>query len=510
MENILNNILKKTDLRANLIQLKQMLKTEKERQKFEKLTGKNYDFLMRLLVENDPKVRKNAAEILGALHCQEALDVLYDAYEAEDTLFIRASYVNAMNMLDCRELLEKFRKRLYELNSHDPLPEEKKHIESEKQAIRQLILDKEGLKKHTFCGYEKENEVILTTLKAFRNLTAVSVREAGEHAPVKTGAGVKVRTSDLNRILHIRTFKELLFVIHGKEDDDTGVLLPADGEKMADMLKRTDFMELIEKNHMENGPFYFRIGIQTRQQREEKSRIAKEAAAALEKVYKGKLINSASHYEIELRLVQNKEGNYYPCLKFFTLPDNRFSYRRYHISAGMQPYMAAGIIALAGPWLKDNALVLDPFCGVGTLLEERSYYLHAKSSYGTDIFEEAVLKARANAKIAGMPIHFINRDFMEFKHEYLFDEIITDMPDHIPQFQTDVKKMYRAFLDKSAELLKEDGMAVVYTKAPAVMEQQLKQSKRFRLEKKYCISEKNNAYLYIIRCGQGEETWSNI
>ena len=59
-------------------------------------------------------------------------------------------------------------------------------------------------------------------------------------------------------------------------------------------------------------------------------------------------------------------------------------------------------------------------------MEERSYFSHAKSSYGTDIYGEAVLKARANAKIAGMPIHFINRDFMEFKHEYLFDEIITD------------------------------------------------------------------------------------
>ena len=502
MEKIYQNIRNKTDLRANLIQLKQLLKTEKGKEEFDKLSGKNYDFLMRLLVEEDPKVRKNAAEILGALHCEEALDVLYDAYEAEDTLFIRADYVNAMNMLDCRSYLEAFKKRLKELENCEAAPEEKKHIESEKKALRQLILDKEGLKKHTFCGYERENEVILTTLKAFRDLTADKVRELTGRPGVRTGAGVKIKTADLSSILQIRTYKELLFAIHEKDDPAKGLLLPAHGEKMAEMLKRSDFMELIENNHGQKGPFYFRIGIQTKLQPEEKSRLAKEAAAALEKAYGGKLINSASHYELELRLVQNKEGKYYPCLKFFTIPDHRFAYRRYHIAAGMQPYVAAGIIALAGPYLKENAQVLDPFCGVGTLLVERSYFSHTKSSYGTELFGEAVEKARANARIAGMPIHFINRDFMDFKHDYLFDEIITDMPDQGQQSDGETKKAYRGFLERFADVLKEGGVAVVYTRKPEALKEQLKRGLGFCLEKEYCISEKKNGYLCILRYGQ--------
>ena len=129
-------------------------------------------------------------------------------------------------------------------------------------------------------------------------MTAKEVSKSTGKPAVKTGAGVKLRVDDLNTILGIRTFKELLFAIHKKDPSGTGLLLPPDGEKMAKMLKESDMMELIEKNHVEKGPFYFRIGIQTRQHPQEKASLAKEAAAALERSFQGKLINSASHYEM--------------------------------------------------------------------------------------------------------------------------------------------------------------------------------------------------------------------
>ena len=77
----------KENLRENLTKLKQLLKTPEYRERFVKITGKNYDFLMKLLVEEDPKVRKNAAGVLGDLHCQDALDLLLDAYEEEHSSF---------------------------------------------------------------------------------------------------------------------------------------------------------------------------------------------------------------------------------------------------------------------------------------------------------------------------------------------------------------------------------------------------------------------------------------
>ena len=66
---------------------------------------------------------------------------------------------------------------------------------------------------------------------------------------------------------------------------------------------------------------------------------------------------------------------------------------------------------------------MDPFCGVGTMLIERDIRVPAREKYGTDIFGEAIDKARENASAAGELIHFIHRDFFDFRHEYKFDAV---------------------------------------------------------------------------------------
>lgn len=86
------------------------------------------------------------------------------------------------------------------------------------------------------------------------------------------------------------------------------------------------------------------------------------------------------------------------------------------------------ILELSREWLTKGAQVLDPFCGVGTMLVERTKILPADPLYGVDVYGEAIEKGRENAELAGIPIHFINRDILDFTHDYLFDEIISDMP----------------------------------------------------------------------------------
>ncbi len=188
-------------------------------------------------------------------------------------------------------------------------------------------------------------------------------------------------------------------------------------------------MEILNKNHSGREPFYFRVGVKGALSREEKNTLAKQAGAAIGQAFSGSLLNAPSHYEVEIRLSADREGMLTPYLKLFTLPDNRFCYRRYHVAAGLRPFIAAGLIGLAKPYLKESAQVLDPFCGVGTLLIERRYAGPVRSAYGVDTFGEAIEKARKNAQIAGMPVNYINRNFFDFAHDYLFDEIITDMPD---------------------------------------------------------------------------------
>ena len=73
----------------------------------------------------------------------------------------------------------------------------------------------------------------------------------------------------------------------------------------------------------------------------------------------------------------------------------------------MHPSLAALIMELAAPYLKENAQIIDPFCGVGTMLIERDIRVPAREKYGTDIFGEAIDGARENAALAGEQINFI-------------------------------------------------------------------------------------------------------
>lgn len=490
MKALYQAILNNENVRESLVELKQRLKNQKEKELFEKASGKNYDFLMKLLIDEDPKVRKHVAGVLGELKCQEAVDVLWDAYESENTRFVKADYVKAMSKLDCKEYLPQFRQILKELTELEPAVEEKKHVLTELGEVQKLLLAQDKVKKHTFKGYYETNEVILTTSPAFRTVTANQIK----NAPVAViGAGIKTKTTDLESIMKIRTFKEILFVLHGVK------ALDPEPAKIAEDLMTSDMMDIIEKNHEAGGPFFFRLGITGEIPMEKKSILTKKTAQLIEEATDRKLVNSASHYEIEIRLILNKEGKLYPCLKFYTLKDNRFAYRKYHVSTGMQPYIAAGLLKLAEEYTKDHAQVLDPVCGTGTMLIERNYLKPTRSSYGVDIFGEAIEKARANTKIANMQINYINRNFKDFSHEYMFDEIIADMPQKGALSYDELSELYQKLFDRAGEWLNPSGILLLYSSEVGFVKKQIRIHESFKLEKEYCISEKQKQYLYIIR-----------
>ena len=92
MDQIFENISQGNEVRANLIEAKQRLKQPGEKETFRRLLEGQPDLLVRLLGHEDPKVRKNAALLIGDLRMEELLDVLYQAYVKEETLFIRRDY----------------------------------------------------------------------------------------------------------------------------------------------------------------------------------------------------------------------------------------------------------------------------------------------------------------------------------------------------------------------------------------------------------------------------------
>lgn len=490
MRELYEKIKKGTDRRASLIALKKELKDDAKKKVFLTMTGNRLDEIMKCLVDEDPKVRKNAAAILGELHWQEALDVLMDAYEEEDKLFVKEAYVQALAAIDCSEYLPYLEERLQELTGYDAPEEEKKHVQAEIHALQELLLQKKRIKKHEFNGWNRSSDVLLLTLPAFRDALAEEV--IGKKTVLKSG--VRTIVSDFETTMKIRTFQELLFVIHTKAEKN---ILSAEPKQLAQELAESDLMQILTETHKGDAPFCFRIGVSGSMSLEERSVFAKRVAGAIETASRRKLINSTSHYEVELRLLQHREGGFVPLLKLYTLPDHRFDYRRYYVAASMKPTLAAGLMALAKPYLKEHAQILDPFCGVGTLLMERRFVAPARNAYGIDIFGEAIEKARMNSKIAGMQTNYINRDYFDFVHGYKFDEIVTDLPAG-NLTKTELDDLYRRFFEKSDVVLAEDGRMIFFSREMGLVKKQLRLHPQFRLTQEFCIQEKNGSYLFIV------------
>ncbi|MCD7922964.1 MAG: methyltransferase [Clostridiales bacterium] len=498
------------NLRANLIELKKQLRETEKQNQFREISGENYDRIMKCLADDDPKVRKNAAAVLGVLQVQGAVDVLMDAWEAEETLFVRADYILALAGLDCESYMDAFHRRLEALRAYDAPENEKKHIQAEMAALQELIFKKEGLKKHVFSGYHRPNDVILTTLPAFREALAADL----PFQKTALKSGMRTTVSDMSIVQTSRLWQEMLFVLNGGRNLSTRTDLPDKSdnnhafvrereyfpmrpELLAGELKKSDLLAVLTENHKGEPPFFFRVGLSGSIPKEERSDFAKKTAAAVERAFDGRLVNSVSHYEAEIRLIVNREGGVKPFLILFTLPDHRFSYRKFYVASSMRPQTAAGILALAKPYLKEYAQVLDPFCGVGTLLLERRFAGSVRSAYGIDTYGEAIQKARANTRLTGMPVNYINRDFFDFTHEYPFDEILTDMPDVSGERgQTD--ELYRRFFEKSAGLLAERGRVFCYSREMSLVKKHLRLSGRFRLLAEFCILEKSGAYLFVL------------
>ena len=489
MDTIYRDLLEQKEVRSNLSSLRAKLRegcdAAYDREQVTAFVKEHEDFVLGLLGEADAKTRKNAALLLGDLGYQNAADVLYAAYETEQTLFVRSAYLDALAQMDVGDKLETIKQRLEALATETVSEENRKHVDEEIRALRKIVIRYEGIAKHKFDRKLKNNQVLLFCNKNGRE--TVRRMTGGKVHPL----GVMVETDDLVSLMQVRTYREMLFPIYG------GKLTDSDPRVAAQEVCQS-LVTLCEKYHHEAIPFYFRIECKSPMALEQKSQFAKRMGAELERLSEGKLINSTSDYEVELRLIANREGRFFPCVKFYTCRDQRFNYRKNTISASIHPSLAALMMELASPYLKEGAQVMDPFCGVGTMLIERDIRVPAGDKYGTDTFGEAIEKARENASLAGEQIHYIHRDFFDFHHDYLFDEIVTNMPVRGKMTREELDRLYARFFDKALEILRKNAVIVMYTQEIGFVKKQLRLHREYMLQQEYCMQDKKGFYLLII------------
>ena len=486
------NISRGTDIRANLIALKKEINEGSGKRAFAYLLAGDYSKIAALLKHEDAKVRKNAALILGEMECEDMLPELWKAYQSEQQLFVRSSYLRAMAEYDCQAYLPELKQRRELLLNRPAAETDAKHVKEELAELRTLLLKYEKEKKHIFTELSRETDVILLTNREHREVTREQLRE---EKTVLLAGGVRVRTRDMKQLFGIRTWTEMLFPIPG------AALLPENPKEAGEKLAKSGLLPFLKGCHRGETPFYFRAEVRGTMERDEKTAFVKRFGAALEAASGMEFINSASDYEIELRLLQKKDGGFVPLLKLYTLKDGRFAYRKNVLASSIHPANAALLMELLRPYAKKGAQVLDPFCGVGTMLIERQRMMEANPLYGIDIYPEAIEKARENAEAAKVRINFINRDFLDFRHEYLFDEVITNMP-AVTRLKgmEEIRELYEKFFLKVREVLKSDGILAVYTTEESLLVHCMKKYDFLKLEKKWTVREKEGSVFYVLRC----------
>jgi tRNA G10 N-methylase Trm11 len=491
LEKFFEQIRENIEVRQSLIAIKAAMKEPKELEALKALHKAEPSVLLSKLQHEDAKVRKNAALVLGALGDDECREALLAAYEKESQRFVKSSYLTALKGCDCSGCLEMLQGRRQELLSQEQTPETEKHMREELEALNALLAQYESNDRHRFTGFSRPLDVILTTHRNYRQMTADQI-QSGQ--TVFLGAGVKVLQANLEELLAVRTWKELLFCLNVE-----GSCMP---DTAAEVLVASDMMALLEELHQGEGSFRFRIECKSRMSLEQRSVFTKKLAAKLETLTGGKLVNSTSDYEVELRLIETKNGDFLPLLKLYTLPDRRFTYRKNSVAASIQPQLAALLMELAKPYLKEEARVLDPFCGVGTMLLERNYLLHADTLYGVDFYGPAIQAGRENAGIAKVPVHFINRNFFDFTHEYRFDEIVSNLPVKGKNCTAhDLDFLYGKLFDKAEELLNEGGRLFLYSHDRSFVKKQLREHKSMRLLGEWPVNDREESWFFAIQFG---------
>ena len=366
---------------------------------------------------SDPKVRKNVCGVIGELGDPAYLEALYNAYNSEDKLFVRYSYVLAIGNCGGAIDAEKLKKMFEDVvinekacKENDSLITTNKHINEEKLALTRAIDKLSPPVRHEFKGLEFENPVpmILTVMNYQYQHTLKELEEKSIDGRL-VDEGILIYENDLDKIYTCRTFYELLFPLDECED------LEFDYKVIAAAIINANIVDFLNQCHEgdSNSPFWYRVEFKTMDANRERSEFVKNLSRELDELSCGNLKNSPSSYEVEIRIVE-RNNLCSVFIKLYSFVDNRFDYRKNELATSINPVTAAIVMKSIEKWLKPNAKVIDPFCGTGTMLIERAKLEEFETLTGVDIFRTAISAATINSKLANVNIELIAEDILEY------------------------------------------------------------------------------------------------
>ncbi|MBQ2288066.1 MAG: methyltransferase domain-containing protein [Lachnospiraceae bacterium] len=489
IQKLCEEILAGNNVRENLIELNKRIKEDSELDRFLDVYYEYETQFYALFQDEDAKVRKNVIKIFGRVADPVLLDMLLQGYKEETTQFLKSDYLNAIESFDYKEHLDFFKDQLKAVANR----ERNKHSIEEMKALQTLIWKIEPPQKHTFVYGDRVERLLLVVPKGHERIVEDAVREIPETTVRSMQGGCAIQTKHLEQVRDVRMYQALLF-------DFYPAMIPSmDGKVIGEKMVEQGILEFLNRHHKEYTSFIFRVDVKGITDMMKKNQLAKTLALSLEEKSHGLLINDSSYYEIEIRVIVGNKG----CrvfLKMSTLPDSRFQYRKYIMATSMQPSKAALMMRYIKPYMKEDANVLDPFCGTGTLLIERALAGKVKSLYGLDISSSAIQAAWENSQRAGKVLNLVQRNFNDFRHEYTFDEILTDMPRESAHMKgKQLEYVYQLLFLRSRELLTENGILAVYCEDEYLMERCIKANPWIKRLKKVIMTKDQTSFVYILQ-----------
>jgi SAM-dependent methyltransferase len=410
-----------------------------------------------------PKLRKNAARLLGALSFEKDAAALASALLSEQTRFVRPSIILALGSAGGEEA-----KKALQSHNIPPVSDETeaKHFAEESDALKTALSRLTPRDRHRFLGLRYETETELRSALCLAVPLSNELKEQGFRPERVSGDRVSVKTNDYPGLFKARSFSEALLPLARG--------IPLRAEAIASVKSR--MIELLKYSHEGVPPYAYRIELKAEADRG-------TLARGLARILDGpELVNAPSEYEAELRI----EASGPICdvyLKLFTFLDNRFIYRLQSLPASIKPSVAAGVLRYALPFLKKDARVLDPCCGSGTMLIERAMISPCKELIGLDIFGKAADISRENAGAAKIKAKFIKTDCLNFKPGGQFDEVISNLPfgNRVGTHKENTE-LYEGLARKLTEWLAPDGIAVLYTMEYELLKRLINKTKGLALE----------------------------
>lgn len=393
-----------------------------------------------LLAHEDPKVRKNAAVLLGTLADSRDIEAIQSAHANEEYGYVRASLILALGSIPgTAPYLSSI-----ELNVETAHPEEIHALS--------LVLSRLASLRHPFIALPGAMDVVLLTVPGFEQDLLAQALSLGLNAESFVSGEVMVSTSDYPGLFRLRAFSEALFPIARD--------INLDAPDIAGAIVEKGVSKLLGKMHASSGPFGYRVEVKTL---DHAARGKLAASIAMHLGVAPELVNSPSNYDIEFRIVPLPDGLCDILLKLYSFEDTRFSYRKTDVPASIAPSTAAAIMLRCQGRMDASHDILDPFCGSGTMLFERLSLMSARRAFGVDISRSAVAAAKGNA--SGMfDCAFIHSDALAFKPRRPLGEIYANMPfGHRSLSHAQNIRLYKDLIDLLPGWLAPDGFAALLT-----------------------------------------------